>query len=249
MIPWLTTDVVELDRHAVADRKLWATLLRMSDRLDSDEWVLVGGQMVALHGYIHRTTPPRTSEDIDIVANMIVRPASLRHCADAAEAIGLEPQPSVSGRRLHRFEGAGVRVDLLVPDHLPRHLAPRVRGFRPVNIAGGQRALDRAHAVRVVLEDLDANVVVPDLRGALVLKARAAVADTRDRERHESDIAFLCSLIDDPRQIAGELDPKERRSLQKVQLSADARLRPWVQLDPATRADAAEAWTRLTTTR
>ena len=88
--------------------------------------------------------------------------------------------------------------------------------------------------------------MLPDLRGAIVLKARAAVADNRDVQRHESDIAYLCSLIDDPRQIADKLDIKERRYLRKSQLPTDSRLFPWAQLDPLTRADASESWARLT---
>jgi predicted nucleotidyltransferase len=245
--PWLTNDVIDLDRDTVAETKIWTALIEIARRLEPQDWVLVGGQMVALHGYIRDSTPPRTSEDIDLVANLLVRPRSLQDCAAAVESINLTARPSLTGKRLHRFEGGGIRVDLLVPDHLPRHLAPRLRGHRAVTITGGQRALDRAHLVHVRLGPLDATVVVPDLRGAIVLKARAAMVDNRDPDRHQSDVAFLCSLIDDPRRIAGELDVKERRYLKRCQLPTDARRSPWVQLDPRSRADAAEAWTRLTT--
>ena len=247
--PWLTDDVIDLDRDVVAEKQLWRALLQIAGRLDPQDWVLVGGQMVALHGYIRGSTPPRTSEDIDLVANLLARTASLENCASAAESINLTPRPSLAGKYLQRFEGNGIRVDLLVPDHLPRHLMPRLRGHRPVSIAGGQRALDRAHRVRVLLGDVQATVVLPDLRGAIVLKARAAVADNRDAQRHESDIAFLCGLIDDPRRIAGELDIEERRYLRKIQLPTDSRQHPWVLLDPLTRADASEAWARLTLDR
>ncbi len=244
--PWLTDEIIDLDSAVVADSQLWRALLQIAEQLDPHDWVLVGGQMVALHGYIHGNVPPRTSEDIDLLANVLVRSASLQNCASAAESINLTARPSLTGKRLQRFEGDGIRVDLLIPDHLPRHLVPRLRGHRPVSIAGGQRALDRAHQIRVRLGDLQATVVLPDLRGAIVLKARASVADNRDAERHDNDIAFLCSLIDDPRQIAAELDLKERRYLRKVQLPADTRQHPWVLLDPLTRADASEAWARLT---
>jgi predicted nucleotidyltransferase len=245
--PWLTNEVIDLDRQVVTETRIWTALIEIARRLDPEDWVLVGGQMVALHGYVRGSTPPRTSEDIDLVANLLVRPGSLQACAAAAESINLTPRPSLAGKRLHRFDGGGIRVDLLVPDHLPRHLGPRVRGHRAVPITGGQRALDRAHMVGVRLGELDATVVVPDLRGAIVLKARAAVVDNRDPERHEGDLAFLCSLIDDPRRIARELDGRERRHLNRCQLAADSRRPPWVQLDPLTRIDAVEAWTRLTT--
>lgn len=244
--PWLTDDVIDLDRDVVAEKQLWRALLQIAGRLDPQDWVLVGGQMVALHGYIHGSTPPRTSEDIDLVANLLVRSNSLQKCALAAESINLTPRPSLAGKYLQRFEGDGIKVDLLVPDHLPRHLIPRLRGHQLVAITGGQRALDSAHQVRVRLGEIEATVVLPDLRGAIILKARASVADNRDAQRHASDIAFLCSTIDDPREIAGKLDIKERRYLRKSKLSTDPRQFPWVQLDPLARADASEAWAHLT---
>jgi predicted nucleotidyltransferase len=244
--PWLTDDVVDLDRAVVAEKPLWTALLQIAGRLDPLDWVLVGGQMVALHGYIRGSTPPRTTDDIDLVANLLVRTDSLHDCASAAESINLKPSPSMSGKRLQRFEGGGIRVDLLIPDYLPRHLVPRLRGHRPVSIVGGQRALDRAHGVRVRLGEIQATVVLPDLRGAVVLKARASVAENRDAERHAGDIAFLCSLIDDPRRIARELDVKERGYLRKCRLPRDSRQYPWVVLDPLIRAEASEAWARLT---
>lgn len=122
--PALTESVVNLGSHLAAEQKLWSALVRFARELSPWDWVLVGGQMVALHGYIAGTVPPRTSEDIDIVANVLVRRNSLEACASAAEHINLRPKPPVHGRRLQRFEGDGVKLDLLVPDHLPSKLHP-----------------------------------------------------------------------------------------------------------------------------
>ena len=70
-------------------------------------------------------------------------------------------------------------MDLLVPDHLPARVSARLRGYSAVPIVGGRRAIDRAGLVPVVrLGDRRVEVVIPDLRGALVLKARAASVDT-----------------------------------------------------------------------
>ena len=156
------------------------------------------------------------------------------------------PRPALSGRSLHRFTNDTISVDLLIPDHLPRHLSTRLLGHEPAHIAGGQRALDRAHAVAVLLDQVQVTVPVPDLTGALVIKAlvRAYVADSRDTDRH-ADIAFLCSLIDDPRGIRSGLDRNEHRYLRKTDLNADPTKLPWATLDRPARADAAEAWTTL----
>jgi hypothetical protein len=94
-----------------------------------------------------------------------------------------------------------------------------------------------------------AEIVVPDLRGAIVLKARAASADHRDNERHVSDVAFLCSLVTDPLELAVQLDSKERRSLRRIDLANDARSTPWVFLEPSARLDALDAWRELTKLR
>ena len=50
----------------------------------------------------------------------------------------------------------------------------------------------------VVKGDRTVVVPVPDLLGALVLKAAAWTVDGRDRGRHSGDAAFLTSLITDP---------------------------------------------------
>jgi hypothetical protein len=82
--------------------------------------------------------------------------------------------------------------------------------------------------------------------GALVLKARAAVEDSRDPQRHHTDLAFLSGLIADPVAEAALLDAKERRSLRKVGLMADERRDPWVFLATEFREAAMEAWATLT---
>lgn len=208
----------------------------------SDEWALVGGQMVALHGFVSGVTPPRATDDIDIVADVVVRRGVLSRCAGVLESLDYAPQPSITGRTLHRFTGVRGHVDLVVPDHVPASLVPKLRGYQPVPIVGGRRALDRAALVPVVLDGRRADIAVPDLRGAVVLKARAAVGDNRDAQRHISDIAFLCSVVNDPLGMRDELDANERRSLRRVELPADPTIAPWVFLPAGVRADAAEAW-------
>jgi predicted nucleotidyltransferase len=229
----------------VGDDPLWRAVIEIAAPLSPGEWMLIGGQMVALHGYIAGSAPPRATTDIDIVADVLVRHDALQRCAAALEAIGLEAQPSITGKSLHRFAGERAVVDLVVPDHLPAHLDTRLQGYRTVSVTGSRRALDRAARVPVTLGDLSADIVTPDQQGAIVLKARAAIADRRDDQRHISDIAFLCSLVDDPLQLASRLDRKERTSLRRVTLPNDASSAPWIFLDPETRDNALETWQTL----
>ncbi len=90
---------------------------------------------------------------------------------------------------------------------------------------GGHQALQRAIRLTVVKDGRSAIVPVPDLLGALVIKAAAWTADNRDRSRHSGDAAFLASLVTDPlaerTRFAGS-DGKRLRRLDSVLGDPDA---------------------------
>ena len=225
--------------------QLWAHLAQLAQHLQPNDWVLVGGQMVALHCHIAGNTPGRATTDIDIVANVLVNPDALFACRDAAAALNLTAQPSPNNRRQHRFRNDSLVLDVMVPDHLPKHLLLRLAGRDPVPIEGGYRALQRAAHCVISTEAGEAIVPVPDLQGALVLKARAYVADSRDRGRHQFDLAQLCAAVDDPMTLAAALDSKELRALRRVGMPLSVTQDPWLRVDAALRADALEAWQTL----
>ena len=152
----------------------------------------------------------------------------------------------MTGRNLHRFSGPAGQLDLMVRDHLPPHLT---RGFTtpaPVPVDGEQRALDRRMVVDVDTEFGPASVPLPDLVGAVVIKARAATSDTRDRNRHHTDLAQLSSIINDPLEFRGSLDNKEKRYLRRVRLPDDSTKSPWLELGDRSRQHATNAWFTLT---
>jgi hypothetical protein len=167
-------------------------------------------------------------------------------CYRAAEQLEMTARPSADDLTLHRFEGEAGVLDIMVADHLPSRMAPRLLRRRAVSVPGGQRALDRRTLLSIATEAGDADIPIPDLRGAIVLKARAATADTRDRARHHLDLAQLAAIVEDPVGFAAELDSKERRALRKPQLDADVTSDPWLQVEPASRQLAVEAWLTMT---
>jgi len=226
--------------------QLWSQLALFAGHLRPTDWVLVGGQMVALHCHIAGVTPGRVTTDIDIVANVLVNPNALAACRHAAAALDLTAQPSADNRRQHRFRNDHLVLDVMVPDHLPKHLPLRLVGRDPVPIEGGHRALQRVTHCTILTEAGEAAVPVPDLQGALVLKARAYIADSRDRGRHQFDLAQLCTTVDDPIGLAAVLDRKERRALRRVEMPLAVTQDPWLRLDTRRRADAIEAWQTLT---
>jgi hypothetical protein len=103
-LPRLTERMLDVESYA-GPRSVWPLVARLAAKLRPDEWLLVGGQMVALHGFAVGMTMTRTTQDVDMVADVLVRRAALQNCVAAVEAEGLEPRPTLDNRRLHRWVG------------------------------------------------------------------------------------------------------------------------------------------------
>ena len=74
-----------------------------------------------------------------------------------------------------------------------------MRGRDLVAIEGGTQALRRTVNARLEIEaGAQTTISVPRPFGALILKAAAYLADSRDPERHLADAAALLACIDDP---------------------------------------------------
>jgi len=91
-----------------------------------------------------------------------------------------------------------------------------------------------------------AEIPVPNLHGAIVLKATAAVADSRDAARHVNDLAFLCSLVADPLEMRADFKGSDARRLRTAAgVLGDPRAACWRQLGEYAE-DAHTVWTLLT---
>jgi hypothetical protein len=209
--------LVELPALAGPLDTLWDLIVDIGSQLPPDGWVLVGGQMVMLHGLMAGRVATRASQDVDVLADLITDDAGLARCVRVVRELDLEPQRDSDGR-VYRFVRAAdnARADLLAPDHTPPRRRLRTVGGDTIRIEGGTQALRRAMPVRVVKEDRSAAVPVPDLLGAVVLKAAAWAADSRDRERHSGDAAFLVSLITDPLAERDRFTGSDRKRLLRL---------------------------------
>ncbi len=246
MTPALNDSPLALHAADTPAWQMWAQLVEFSRHLQLDDWLLVGGQMVALHCHLAGLVPGRVTTDVDVIANVVTTNRALSACREAARAMQLEPQPSIDDRRQHRFRNDTMILDVLVPDHTPKHVLLRIAGRDPVPIVGGARALQRAAHCTIDTTQGQTAIPLPDLRGAIVLKARAWATDSRDRDRHLYDLAQLSAVIDDPMALAEQLDRKERRALRNVDMPAAITRDPWLRIDDAHRADATEAWQTIT---
>lgn len=163
--------------------------------------MLVGGLMVQLHAMAAGAPPARVTVDLDVLLDVATTSRSLGDAVQTLGRLGFAPvHPNRPGDPGHRFTRGREIVDVLVADHLPPpDRRPRVAGHPAMRIDGGKQALDR-RTVIVVEPGGDqgpVRVTVPDRLGALVLKAAAHKADSRERDRHLRDAALLAGLIDD----------------------------------------------------
>lgn len=192
-------DLPLVDRAAVVlpplpahQEQAWSVLLDLDQRFEP--WALVGGQMTLLHCLENGVSGARPTDDSDVVIDVWSQ-------RDAVRAIGHWLEDSQGFKLLETADGFGYRytrgdttVDLLVPEGLDRQRTrpPTTRRTRPaLPIDGGNQALLRVQRVPIQVGTRIGHVRRPTLLGALVLKAAAFVADSRDTSRHAQDIALL----------------------------------------------------------
>ena len=227
--------------------RLWNLILDIAEKLPAPGWALVGGQMVMLHGLIAGRTATRASQDVDLLADLVTDPNGLTRCVRAVRDLDLEPTPDSTGK-VYRFRRAQDDVvdDVLAPDHTPpRYSLRTAAGGETLRIAAGRQALERTVPVTVVKESRSGIVPLPDLLGAVVLKAAAWSTDNRDRERHSGDAAFLVSLLADPLAERARFRGSDRKRLTRLDaVLGDPDAAEWRVLGEAA-ADGHAAWQLL----
>ncbi|OIQ71094.1 hypothetical protein GALL_472890 [mine drainage metagenome] len=220
----------------------WKAVLEIAGQVPLEKWVLIGGQMVALHALIASTNPPRLSLDIDLLVHVLAPKGALGTCSRLLQEMDFQPEMDLAGN-VYRFRSPdGGVIDLLAPEDVPADRLPLIRGGHTVLIEGGRQALNRTAVVTVHLESQKVDVPVPDLLGALVLKSAAWAVDSRDRARHSQDAAFLVSLMRDPRLEQARFAGSDRHRLHKLDsVLKDPNAREWALLGDAAE-DGYAAW-------
>ena len=198
---------------------LWDVILDLTQQIPAGSWALVGGQMVLAHGLLVGRTPTRVSGDIDVLGNMLSSSGAVRRAVTAVRQLGFEPEPTLEGSLLYRFrrQSDGHVVDVLAPDHTPPSWKlTSVPPHQTLNIDGGNQALKRLVTIEVTKDGRTESVPVPNLLGALMLKAAAHQVDSRDRARHATDAGFLTSLIVDPLQVRQQFKGSDGKRLHRL---------------------------------
>jgi hypothetical protein len=207
-------------------------------------WTLIGGLMVQLHGVAAGLPVVRPTNDVDVLLHVENGPGRAAEVTRGLEQLGYRLAPSIDPRTgtAHRFlRGAAVVdlvgsvVDVVAADHVPPKALERIRGFDLVQVAGGTQALRRTVLAELAITGSgETTVSVPDAFGALILKAAAHRADTRDRDRHLTDAAVLLACVD-PFEERPRSGSDRSRLLHLREHLADPTAPAWLLLPPDAR--------------
>ncbi|MDR0501549.1 MAG: hypothetical protein LBG97_09990 [Coriobacteriales bacterium] len=205
----------ELSIPGIAQTQPWNTLLELTDVLQPDSWILVGGLMVQAHALLERREV-RVTKDIDILIDVLANTSNISHVLNSLESLGFSKQePGLRGSAFHRLIKGEQVVDTLIADHLPsqKRAKAKVDVWPMMEVPGGAQAISR----RMLLSIGNTNrIYMPNLLGAMILKAAAYQVDRRERERHLDDIALLASLITDHASALLELHGSDKKRLKAV---------------------------------
>lgn len=217
----------------------WDTVLEIADAIDPHHWILVGGLMVQMHAMLHEK-PSRSTKDVDVLIDLMATGnASASHMVGQLENIGFSlKEPGFRNGCFHRLERNDRVIDILVADHLPsRKLASaKIRRWQMLETPGGAQAVSRRMDMSIVYGSRTASIQVPNLLGAIVMKAAAYAVDGRDRSRHLDDIALLCSLVADVKSMRDQMRGSDAKRLRFArQALIDENHASWLLLDQADR--------------
>ncbi|ORW20140.1 hypothetical protein AWC18_12105 [Mycolicibacter nonchromogenicus] len=213
-IPTIEREPVALPQMPEHQEAMWATLFDFEET-GPPPWVLVGGQMTALHLAEHSTTGHRPTDDGDMVVGVWTRRDALRGTAAYLTDSGFTESPTSDGFG-YRFARGNTTIDVMIPEGLDRQQRyPTTTSGRPgLQADGGNQALTRAERVPVNLSGRVGYIRRPNLLGALVVKARAWIVDTRNPERHAQDLVALADVaLGDPRAVISQARPDDRHAI------------------------------------
>ena len=127
-----------------------------------------------------------------------------------------QQQPGAEGIA-HRFIRDEAVIDVLAPDNVGGRANLKLGFGRTIAVPGATQALTRVGLVGVSIGDRRSVIRRPDLIGALVAKASAALKITSqtaaERERHLIDLDTLARMVGPRDRESAALTKSERRLL------------------------------------
>lgn len=215
----------------------WRTVIELSEVDVFAEWTLVGGLMVAVHARRAGVLMRRPTDDVDVLVDYKTNRASLSQARAALREFRFDL--GGDGAFAYRFmHSDGRKLDLMVADHLPSRMEPRMDRRPAFSAPSGEQAIRRRDAYQLRFSSGEtAEIGVPDELGALVSKGAAWLVDRRDRGRHLDDSAVLLACVTDASDFDyGSMSKNDRKRILAItdELKDPAHL-SWINLDAADR--------------
>lgn len=221
----------------------WDQCLELGHALDTSKWTLVGGLMVQLHAAVANLPMMRPTTDVDMLLHVETGAVSGPEATRALARLGYTLQmPLSDSSPAHRFirerEGLSESIDVMVAEHGVSKPPLKLGGRKVFQVPAGTQALKRTIECRVMDADgaLVATLSIPSVLAAVVLKAAAYRADSRDRERHLEDAALLSTMLGDPLVLVPQLRGSDRSRIITLHNELSAPYHPaWSKLDEKSR--------------
>lgn len=208
--------VIELPPLFGGQHQSWIALIELAERLGK-HWLLVGGQMVFLHGIERGETTTRPTDDVDVVVDLRTDPAGLPKMHAVLTDAGFVQDPPNPEGAAHRYRRGDASFDVLAPDNLGERASLALGAGRTIAAPGTTQAVARSEAVVVDLDGRRGVVRRPNLVGALLGKAAAvtkiASLTADERAKHLQDFDSLARLLGPADRAEASLAKAERRRI------------------------------------
>lgn len=238
--------LVSIDaRSSRWDEKPWPTAFELARLLPRSSWTLVGGLMVKLHAEMAKLPAPRTTVDVDSALHLETQ--TITFAEANAQLTGAGYALDENTKHAYRFDRGADRVDVMCSDRQSIWKRPRFGGRPLFGISGGTRALQQTINVDVLTGTETIRIVLPTLRGALVLKGAAYLEDSRDRGRHAEDAVVLLACMDNASDVWRGLSQQSRRRVRALVKALTEQNAPWANHEPVVQALARESLVELVT--
>lgn len=220
-----------------AQKQGWRVLLDLYDAFTED-WCIIGGQMVWLLAREYGVEPIRATEDVDVVVDVRADQGLIRRLCAWLESHDFDLEGISTDNIGHRYvsstyKGPGrVVFDILAPDNIgERANLATSPPARTLSAPGTRAALDSAEPLDIQLGDHSGHVLRPTLISAVLAKAAATgIPGRKNPERDWIDVAFLLSLIPDPIGTSAELTNRQRQTLRAMSAVLKEDHAAWRQL-------------------
>ncbi|QJU53086.1 hypothetical protein SCB71_07245 [Herbiconiux sp. KACC 21604] len=181
--------------------------------------------MVQLHAHLAELPLSRATVDVDSTLHLETHAVTFADAAARLQCCGFVLDTDT--RFAYRFDRGLERVDLMCSDRHAAWKMPR-HGGRPLfGIPGGTRALQQTIDLDMLTDDGERCLVIPTLRGALVLKSAALVEDSRSASRHADDLVLLLACAIDTADVVHGLSRRSRRRLRNMVRRLRGDNSPW----------------------